>query len=97
MLVNLFYFTKLWDAFDAIDADDDRRLTFDEFLHGLGVVGLKLSATDARDTFDSMDVNGGGVVLFDGAVYCLSAPAMHGSLLFAEFCLWVAVTKTAKA
>jgi hypothetical protein len=66
LLVNLFYFNRLWAAFDAIDADDDRRLSFDEFQHGLGVAGLTLSPTEAQDAFDAMDVNGGGQILFDG-------------------------------
>ena len=66
LLVNLFYFNKLWKAFDAIDHDDDRRLDFAEFQKGLKHIGLKLPAAEAKAEFAAMDKNGGGVVLFDG-------------------------------
>ncbi len=64
--MNLFYFNKLWHAFAEIDADDDRRLTFDEFQHGLKFAELDLAPDAARAAFDRMDSNHGGIVLFDG-------------------------------
>jgi hypothetical protein len=67
LLVNLFYFTKLWAVFTKMDADGDRRVTFAEFQRNLGALGVTLSQAEARAEFDTMDINGGGMVLFDGA------------------------------
>lgn len=64
-LRNLFYFNKLWEAFDDIDTDDDRRIDFAEFQQGLGFVGMRLSASETKREFESLDDNDGGVVLFD--------------------------------
>eukprot|EP00055_Hartaetosiga_balthica_P009310 m.36729 g.36729 ORF g.36729 m.36729 type:complete len:589 (+) comp6695_c0_seq2:108-1874(+) len=65
LLRNVFYFNKLFVAFDGIDTDDDRRLDLDEFKHGASIVGLSLSADAAKAEFDAMDTNDGGKVLFD--------------------------------
>jgi len=65
LLVNLLYFNALFDAFDGIDTDDDRRIDFDEFRHGLKLLDMKLSAKQAQAEFNDIDENGGGVVLFD--------------------------------
>eukprot|EP00045_Choanoeca_perplexa_P010618 m.109156 g.109156 ORF g.109156 m.109156 type:complete len:772 (-) comp15337_c0_seq4:117-2432(-) len=64
-LRNVFYFNKLFHAFEQIDSDDDRRLDFDEFKAGLKVLDMALSDREARQEFDTMDSNDGGVVLFD--------------------------------
>lgn len=65
LLVNLLYFNALFDAFDGIDTDDDRRVDFEEFKQGLRLLDMKLPPKRARAEFDDMDENGGGVVLFD--------------------------------
>lgn len=65
LLRNLFYFNRLWAAFDDIDTDDDRRIDLGEFKKGLSFVGLELPAAEAEAEFNAMDANGGGVVLFD--------------------------------
>lgn len=65
MLRNLFYFNKLWQAFDDIDTGDDRRLTQAEFAAGAAKVGVTLSAEQANDAFADIDENGGGYVLFN--------------------------------
>lgn len=65
LLRNLFYFNKLFAAFDGIDQDDDRRIDFNEFTQGLNFVGLNLPQDEAEVEFDKLDRNGGGVVLFD--------------------------------
>ncbi|EGD79006.1 hypothetical protein PTSG_11815 [Salpingoeca rosetta] len=65
LLSNLLYFNCLFDAFDDIDTDDDRRVDFEEFKKGLKVLDMKMGEQDARDEFALMDENGGGVVLFD--------------------------------
>mgnify|MGYP001216334147 CR=1 FL=1 len=65
LLVNLFYFNKLYAAFIDIDRDFDRRLDKNEFYLGAKKLGLKLSRKQAAAEFAEMDANDGGVVLFD--------------------------------
>jgi hypothetical protein len=65
LLINLFYFNKLYAAFIAIDRDFDRRLDYNEFRKGAKKLGLRLKKKEAQAEFKSMDANGGGVVLFD--------------------------------
>ena len=65
LLLNLFYFNKLYAAFIDIDKDFDRRLDFNEFRKGAKKLGLRLKKKEAIEEFKSMDANGGGVVLFD--------------------------------
>ena len=65
LLVNLFYFNKLYAAFIDIDCDFDRRLDKNEFYLGAKKLGLKLKRREAEKEFAKMDANGGGVVLFD--------------------------------
>jgi Ca2+-binding EF-hand superfamily protein len=55
------YYNNLWHVFEGIDADGDRRISKDEFV----AAKLDLGADDAAQTFDAMDENGGGMVLFD--------------------------------
>lgn len=61
----IVFFNKVWYAFELLDSDSDRRLDFNEFQAGLKKVGLKLPNAQARDEFDGMDTNDGGLVLFD--------------------------------
>jgi hypothetical protein len=65
LLVNLFYFNKLYAAFIDIDRDFDRRLDKNEFYLGAKKLGLKLKRKAANKEFEEMDANDGGVVLFD--------------------------------
>ncbi|EGD75057.1 hypothetical protein PTSG_06715 [Salpingoeca rosetta] len=65
LLRNIFYFNKLFVAFDGIDTDNDRRIDLSEFKRGLSHFGLSLSDDEAQKEFDAMDSNDGGVVLFD--------------------------------
>eukprot|EP00035_Acanthoeca_spectabilis_P014566 m.280415 g.280415 ORF g.280415 m.280415 type:complete len:1069 (+) comp16169_c0_seq2:336-3542(+) len=65
LLVNLFYFNKLFQCFDVIDKDDDRRLNLAEFKASLADLGMSLSYSETETEFNAMDANGGGVVLFD--------------------------------
>lgn len=65
LLVNLFYFNKLYAAFIDIDRDFDRRLDKNEFYQGAKKLGLKLTRKQANAEFAEMDTNDGGVVLFD--------------------------------
>merc|ERR1712166_1474279 len=65
LLVNLFYFNKLFQCFEQVDTDDDRRLDEKEFIEGLDRLGMNLSDDEAKASFDDMDSNDGGIVLFD--------------------------------
>lgn len=65
LLVNLFYFNKLYAAFIDIDRDFDRRLDINEFIKGAKKLGLKMKKRDLKKEFADMDANSGGVVLFD--------------------------------
>ena len=62
LLQYIIYFTGLWDKFESIDTDGDRRLSLEEFIVGSAMVGHPLSPTEARTAFQAMDDNGGGVV-----------------------------------
>lgn len=65
LLGNLFYFNKIFWIFDHVDGDKDRRLTFEEFKWCLHACGAKVSDAEARQHFSKVDVNGGGIILFD--------------------------------
>jgi len=65
LLRNMFYFDKLWDVFDDIDQDDDRRIDEAEMTAGLKKLGFDLSTQEASKIFDAIDGNDGGKVLFD--------------------------------
>jgi Ca2+-binding EF-hand superfamily protein len=58
----IVYYNNLWSLFKAIDEDGDRRITKQEFLK----VSNKLDLPrDADQVFSEIDVNGGGMILFD--------------------------------
>ena len=64
LLWNLFYFNKVFQIFELIDEDNDRRLTLDEFKSNLSVLGMSLSDEDSEKEFKLIDKNNGGIVLF---------------------------------
>jgi len=67
LLLNIFWFNKLWLIFQKM-ADDgtgaDRRMDVNEFVSGMGQLGLNLSDQEARQEFAKIDQNNGGQVLF---------------------------------
>jgi len=65
LLRNLLYFNKAWAIFAGLDTDSDRRLDFTEFRNAGAQLGLRLPPAEAREEFDFIDTNGGGMVLFD--------------------------------
>ena len=65
LLRSLVYFHELWENFERADGDGDRRIDFDEFVAGAPIIGLDLTRKTARELFDAMDSDGGGLVLFD--------------------------------
>ena len=65
LLVNVFYFNKLFQLFNAVDADGDHRLDTGEFRAGIAMLELELSPGDAAAAFAAMDADHSGKVLFD--------------------------------
>ena len=65
LLVYLRRYFELFVMFDAIDGDD-RRIDRAEFKAALGkIAAWGVTVVDADAEFDSIDANGGGIVLFD--------------------------------
>jgi Ca2+-binding EF-hand superfamily protein len=63
------YYNNLWSLFKTLDEDGDRRITRQEFLK----VGSKLDLPrDAAQVFGEIDVNGGGMILFDELCHWLA-------------------------
>jgi len=65
----LVYYNNLWELFAAIDDDKDRRITRDEFMAAASKLELP---RDAQQVFAEIDVNGGGMILFDELVHWMS-------------------------
>jgi Ca2+-binding EF-hand superfamily protein len=63
LLLNMFWFGKLFQIFDNMNGDD-RRMDINEFKAGLSQIGVSLSDSEATDEFKKIDANGGGQVLF---------------------------------
>jgi Ca2+-binding EF-hand superfamily protein len=76
LLKNLHFFNQLWQVFDELDIEDDRRVSFEEFRSGLGCLHIVCDDEQAKEIFDDIDGNGGGQILFDEfCKYCIDA--MH--------------------
>ncbi len=65
LLRYLVYFNQLWDDFEAMDVDHERRITVDSFMAGCKAIGLEISPSEAEAQFTEMDLDGSGVVLFE--------------------------------
>lgn len=65
LLVNLFYFNKLFWLFDVVDEEKDRRLGVAEFKWCMTLCGLKWTEAKYDAEFKKVDANGQGYVLFD--------------------------------
>jgi len=63
LILNIFWFNKLFGIFNTIDGDD-RRMDVNEFSRGLSQLGLQLSQSEIMEEFNKMDTNHGGQVLF---------------------------------
>ncbi len=63
LLRYLLYFNKLFAVFDAIDKDDDMRLTPAEFEAGCKKLNIASSAAEGH--FAKLDKDGSGLVAFD--------------------------------
>lgn len=65
LLQYLREYYELWLAFAQVDKDDDRRISYDEFLKAkdtMSTWGIDMSDPEAQ--FKDCDKNGGGMVLF---------------------------------
>mmetsp|Transcript_2818 Transcript_2818/g.8531 ORF Transcript_2818/g.8531 Transcript_2818/m.8531 type:complete len:220 (+) Transcript_2818:110-769(+) len=61
----LDYFTKLWEKFEDIDENQDRRIDFNEMCnHSREIFGRELSEDAAIVLFNTIDRNHGGKILF---------------------------------
>jgi Ca2+-binding EF-hand superfamily protein len=66
LLVYLRNYFEFWQMFDRIDSGDDRRINMEEFKSAIPMMetwGVKID--DAEKTFQAIDTNGGGQILFD--------------------------------
>ena len=62
----IVFFNNLWEKFEEIDYDHDRRITFDEFKNmSKKLFETDLSEKEARYIFDMIDINNGGMILFN--------------------------------
>lgn len=64
LLKGLFYYNRVYHVFDKIDTDDDRRIDLAEFKAGFAVLGLD-KKHKAETVFKEIDLNAGGIILFD--------------------------------
>jgi Ca2+-binding EF-hand superfamily protein len=65
LLMNLFYYNKLFWLFDQVDEEHDRRMDLKEFTWCLSMCGCKMSENKAAVEFHKVDANDGGEILFD--------------------------------
>lgn len=73
-LIYIKEYIKLWELFDIIDSDNDRRISSDEFIQTLpklkeneygSILGITTNEpTTAESIFQSIDTNHGGHILF---------------------------------
>ena len=60
LLEGLCYFNSVWDRFESLDADGDRRLSKDEFVSGCVVMGVDIGRSEVELEFAEVDENRGG-------------------------------------
>ena len=61
----LVNYNKVWSTFSAVDTSKDRRISWDEYLKAASRLEPNKAEEQHRATFQQMDKNGGGYVLFD--------------------------------
>merc|ERR1719162_1368270 len=62
LLLNMFWFNKLYNVYESIDTNHDRRIDLNEFKKGLNKLGLTLGDEQAQQAFSDIDTNHGGEV-----------------------------------
>ena len=71
LLHYLVYFNDLFEKFEDIDSDHDRKLSLVEFSRATALVGHPMPPEEVAAEFAEMDGDGGGCVLFDEfCVWC---------------------------
>jgi len=66
LMVNIRRYIELFAAFEAVDDGDDNRINLKEFESSIGMLKeWGITVDDAEATFNSIDTNGGGQVLFN--------------------------------
>jgi len=60
----IMMYNYLFTVFDELNGDD-RRISEEEFVAGVGKLGAGEEGTDLSQTFKNIDTNGGGQILFD--------------------------------
>jgi Ca2+-binding EF-hand superfamily protein len=66
LLIYLRNYFEVWQMFDRIDSGDDRRINLDEFKTAVSMIeGWGVKIENAEETFDEIDGNDGGQILFD--------------------------------
>jgi Ca2+-binding EF-hand superfamily protein len=78
LLEYLVFFNNLWSKFAELDSGGDGKLDVEEFKKGCKMVGIKLTAAEAESEFATMDMDGGGTIVF--AEFCVwsARRAAHG-------------------
>jgi uncharacterized protein YdcH (DUF465 family) len=64
LLYFLAYYDELFDKFEDMDTDRDQRVTYDEFVKGHEIAGLKVPQAQLKQEFASIDEDGGGMIRF---------------------------------
>jgi len=64
LLLNIFWFAKLFQIFQQIDSGADRRIDCGEFTAGMSALGLQMSPQEAQQEFKKIDTDNGGQILF---------------------------------
>lgn len=66
LLLYLRQYYQYWTVFDAVDTNDDRRISEQEFKVAIPVLAkYGVQVTDAKAAFKEIDTNHGGFILFD--------------------------------
>eukprot|EP00439_Symbiodinium_sp_Y106_P004721 s1619_g1.t1 len=93
LLLNIFWFNKLWQIFEVVDSGDDRRIDVNEFIRGMSQLGLHLGPAEAQEQFSKIDSNHGGQVLFvefcayvRGRVHPDGNPSFDADIMSGEKC-----------
>jgi Ca2+-binding EF-hand superfamily protein len=64
LVLNVYWFCKLFSIFGVMDQDNSRSVDGNEFLRGMNQLGLNLSQQDAAKDWSAMDPNQTGQVAF---------------------------------
>ena len=64
LLQYLRQYYEYWVAFDAIDGDDDRRISFEEFEKASATMAKWNITGDPEELFKEADADGKGMILF---------------------------------